>query len=107
MRMGTKQKDSPSWIRRGLGVVSISSQMLCGSNYHPLPPPKIGGGRGIQRCVAIFVFLLCLIVPYLYAQVSYDRLLRAAAEPQNWLTYSGGYASQRYSSLGQVTPANV
>jgi alcohol dehydrogenase (cytochrome c) len=41
------------------------------------------------------------------AQVSYDRILRAAEEPQNWLTYSGGYASQRYSLLTQVTPANV
>src|SRR5262249_47433309 len=26
---------------------------------------------------------------------------------QNWLTYSGGYASQRYSALDQITPANV
>ena len=36
-----------------------------------------------------------------------DRLLRAAQEPQNWLTYSGGYASQRYTTLQQVTPLNV
>ncbi len=41
------------------------------------------------------------------AQVPYDRILRAAAEPQNWLTYNGGYSSQRYSSLNQITPANV
>ena len=41
------------------------------------------------------------------AQVSSDRLLRAAEEPQNWLTYSGGYASQRYSLLTQITPGNV
>jgi len=41
------------------------------------------------------------------AQVTYERLLRAAQEPQNWLTYSGGYASQRYSPLARITPANV
>ena len=41
------------------------------------------------------------------AQVSYDRILNANKEPQNWLTYSGTYASQRYSLLNQVTPANV
>jgi alcohol dehydrogenase (cytochrome c) len=41
------------------------------------------------------------------AQVTYDRLQRADQEPQNWLTYSGGYASQRYSQLTQLTPANV
>ena len=31
------------------------------------------------------------------AQVSFDRILRADQEPQNWLTYSGSYTSQRYS----------
>ncbi len=41
------------------------------------------------------------------AQVSYDRILKAAAEPQNWLTYNGTYNSQRYSTLAQITPDNV
>src|SRR5215211_6875893 len=41
------------------------------------------------------------------AQVTYDRLLRAAQEPQNWLTYSGGYESQRHSLLRQIDPSNV
>ena len=41
------------------------------------------------------------------AQVTPDRLLRAADEPQNWLTYSGGYASQRHSLLKQIEPGNV
>jgi alcohol dehydrogenase (cytochrome c) len=39
--------------------------------------------------------------------VTYERLLNAASEPQNWLTYSGGYASNRYSRLTQITPENV
>ena len=39
--------------------------------------------------------------------VSYDRILRAASEPQNWLTYGGTYTSQRYSTLNQITPENV
>ena len=41
------------------------------------------------------------------AQVSFDRILGAPAEPQNWLTYSGNLQSHRYSPLTQVTPANV
>ncbi|HEU4695209.1 MAG TPA: PQQ-dependent dehydrogenase, methanol/ethanol family, partial [Vicinamibacterales bacterium] len=41
------------------------------------------------------------------AQVTYDRLLRAQDEPQNWITYSGGYSSQRHSLLTQITPGNV
>lgn len=40
-------------------------------------------------------------------QVTYDRILNAADEPQNWLTYNGSYSSQRYSELDQVTPRNV
>ncbi len=42
-----------------------------------------------------------------HAQVSFDRLLHASDEPQNWLTYSGSYLSQRYTRLDQVSPANV
>ena len=41
------------------------------------------------------------------AQVSPDSLRRTADEPQNWLTYSGDYFSQRFSELDQITPANV
>ena len=43
----------------------------------------------------------------LNAQVTFDRILRADKEPQNWLTYSGNTSSQRYSGLNQITPANV
>ena len=43
----------------------------------------------------------------LNAQVTFDRILRADKEPQNWLTYSGNTSSQRYSLLNQITPANV
>ena len=41
------------------------------------------------------------------AQVTYDRLLRAGEEPHNWLIYSGGYASQRYTALAQIDRSNV
>ncbi len=39
--------------------------------------------------------------------VPFDRILKANQEPQNWLTYSGGTMSQRYSALTQITPANA
>jgi len=48
-----------------------------------------------------------LIAGTLSAQVSFDRLVNSAKEPQNWLTYSGNFMSQRYSPLAQVTPQNV
>jgi quinohemoprotein ethanol dehydrogenase len=35
------------------------------------------------------------------------RLERAAEEPENWLTYGGDYAEQRYSTLAQIDETNV
>jgi len=56
-------------------------------------------------------FLACVAVLSLaqaaHAQVTPERIAEAAREPQNWLTYSGGYASQRYTTLRQLTPQNV
>jgi len=56
-------------------------------------------------------FLLLAVVlgtgASLQAQVTFDRILRAAQEPHNWLTYSGSVLSQRHSQLTQITPENV
>jgi len=43
----------------------------------------------------------------LQAQITFDRLLNADKEPQNWLTYSGTYKSWRYSALDQINRDNV
>ncbi len=43
----------------------------------------------------------------LRGQVPYQRIVDAAKEPGAWLTYSGGYFGQRYSTLAQLTAANV
>jgi alcohol dehydrogenase (cytochrome c) len=51
--------------------------------------------------------MLMVLTAAIGAQVTADRLLRAAEEPQNWITYSGGYAGQRHSPLTQITPGNV
>jgi len=48
-----------------------------------------------------------LVLASLKAQVTDEHLLNAGQEPQNWLTYSGTYSSQRYSTLDQITPTNV
>ena len=56
------------------------------------------------------VKILCLVLlaaGMLSAQVSFDRIVNAGKEPQNWLTYSGNMMSQRYSPLAQITPQNV
>src|SRR5918992_1876334 len=39
--------------------------------------------------------------------VTYERILNAREEPQNWLTYYGAYNGQRYSPLDQINRQNV
>jgi alcohol dehydrogenase (cytochrome c) len=56
---------------------------------------------------ALFVVFGLIGSYQLQAQVTSDRMLRASAEPHNWLTYNGTYSSQRHSPLTQITPANV
>src|SRR5437773_9191964 len=41
------------------------------------------------------------------AQVTPQRLLDSAKEPQNWLMYSGDYAGRRYSTLEQIKTSNA
>ncbi len=55
---------------------------------------------------ARLVFVL-LTAAALDAQVTFDRLLHADKEPQNWLSYSGTTLSQRYSTLTQINTSNV
>jgi len=60
-----------------------------------------------KRSCFLLLTLLALVAYRVDAQVTFDRLLRAGNEPQNWLSYSGGYSSQRYSLLKQIDPSNV
>ncbi len=56
---------------------------------------------------SLLVALLLLATACGQAQVSYQRLLGADHEPQNWLTYSGRYAGWRYSELDQINTGNA
>src|SRR2546427_8108251 len=60
-----------------------------------------------SRAVFFVALLSSLLIAGLDAQVSFNRILRATEEPQNWLTYSGSAMSQRYSLLNEITPANI
>ena len=41
------------------------------------------------------------------AQVTAERLVNAAKEPQNWLMYSGDYSGRRFSKLDQINTGNA
>ena len=61
----------------------------------------------MTRHTLIALLIVSLLPSGAAAQVSFERLLRAEEEPENWLTYSGTYKSQRHSRLDQITPTNV
>jgi alcohol dehydrogenase (cytochrome c) len=56
---------------------------------------------------ALLILFIALRVDPAHAQVTRERLLKASDEPHNWLTYSGDYASRRYSMLKQINKATV
>ena len=49
----------------------------------------------------------CLAGVSARGQVTPERLLESAKEPQNWLMYSGDYAGRRYSTLDQINTKNA
>jgi alcohol dehydrogenase (cytochrome c) len=54
--------------------------------------------------LAVALFFSAIILD---AQLTYERLLQASREPQNWLTYNGSYASNHHSTLSEIRPDNV
>jgi len=63
-----------------------------------------------MKKLLLIAALLCaatVFVSRAYAQVTYERILNASKEPQNWLTYSGDYSGRRYSELNQINTETV
>jgi len=58
--------------------------------------------RGLIAFASMIVF--CVTT---HAQVTFERLLNSAKEPQNWMTYSGDYSGRRFSELDQINLTNV
>jgi alcohol dehydrogenase (cytochrome c) len=60
--------------------------------------------RSIASTLAVAALVVC--AP-LQAQVTFDRILNAQREPENWLSYSGTLTNQRHSLLDQVDTNTV
>ena len=60
-----------------------------------------------RTAIVLAVMLVTALSFTLDAQVTYERLLRATQEPQNWLTYHGNYNGHRYTPLNQITADNL
>ena len=70
---------------------------------------KAGAVRTMKNSVWRTAILLGLnfCATLMYGQVTPERLLNSAKEPQNWLMYSGDYAGRRYSALEQINVSNA
>ncbi len=55
----------------------------------------------------VLAVVVVLAAASLEAQVTFDRILQADKEPQNWLSYSGTLFNHRFSPLTQITTANA
>ena len=63
---------------------------------------RVGVGGLVALC-AVTITAASLMAQ----QITFDRIVNADREPQNWLSYSGTVFNQRYSLLRDITPANV
>jgi alcohol dehydrogenase (cytochrome c) len=56
---------------------------------------------------ALLAFVLGSRLESRAQNVTYDEILHSATHPEDWLTYGGNYASQRFSELKQINKTNV
>jgi len=59
------------------------------------------------RAISFLFAIFALAATPVQAQVTSQRLERAASEPRNWMIYGGSYDNQRYSTLNQITRDNA
>jgi alcohol dehydrogenase (cytochrome c) len=69
--------------------------------------PLIHGPVRLGAAVLVAWVIVALFASFSQAQVTFERLVKAANEPQNWMTYSGDYSGKRHSGLDQITMTNV
>ena len=76
---------------------------------HVSPSEEVGRDGNMKRILTAATVLLgfCLGGVSARGQVTPERLLESAKEPQNWLMYSGDYAGRRYSRLDQINTKNA
>src|SRR5579864_9360900 len=79
-----------------------------------LKGPLFNGASGVRLRIARFALTILptgLVVfsfaSFASAQVTSERLVNSAKEPQNWMTYSGDYSGKRFSGLDQINTGNA
>ena len=75
-----------------------------GREENPQRPLSMRIGFTVGATCFLFTCLFSVKAP---AQVTFERLVNSAKEPQNWMTYSGDYSGKRHSALDQLNLSNV
>src|SRR5262249_48539636 len=99
---GPSRGDDP-----GQGIDAVVRRQADGRRDHGYRRVSGVAEGSVEMNLRVILLIVCLCGGTVSAQVTYERLLHADREPQNWLTYGGGYASQRYTLLNQITRDNV
>jgi alcohol dehydrogenase (cytochrome c) len=68
-------------------------------------PLFLVSARSIGIILALWITALSAMSAH--SQVTFERLLNSAEEPQNWMTYSGDYSGKRFSGLNQIDTTNA
>src|SRR5215469_1626603 len=106
-----ESRASGVFFLRQVGDAFLQGQTRAGGNSGSRDLFNVSQKDGLQMKYLAWsgslLFAGSFVAPVLRAQVSFDRILNANKEPQNWLTYSGNLNGQRYSELAQITPASV
>jgi alcohol dehydrogenase (cytochrome c) len=61
----------------------------------------------IAKAIACSLLLATALTPAPAADVTFDRALNAAKEPQNWLLHHGNYQGHRFSTLSEINTETV
>jgi alcohol dehydrogenase (cytochrome c) len=77
------------------------------NSFEPLGGVKAPLFPGVARTCILAALGSLMSFAGATGQVTSDRLVNSAKEPQNWMTYSGDYSGKRFSALDQINTGNV
>ena len=86
--------------------LDCAGRPLAGAKKRKRQPASLGMTAVMLMAFLVFAISVCFALD-ISAQVTPQRLLDSAKEPQNWLMYSGDYAGHRFSALDQINASNT
>ena len=95
---------SPQGLKADLSRMRNAAPLFHGAVKHGRVRQSPVGFTAMSLVASLFV---AVFASFGQAQVTFERLVNSAKEPQNWMTYSGDYSGKRHSALDQINLTNV